>query len=422
MSSCDGNRPSCNACLRRGSECQFEAEPKETHVQALKRKFDSLQGEATSLQQVYDLLRTRPEGEAVSIFRRIRDGESHDSILQFVRHGDLLLQLSSTTGASSRTDNDLNTEPVSSSSRSERQSPQLDRAAVGGTSSPASTQALASQDPQTVSSKAHRHDIPAHLDQYFDHYQGCEVVEPLLDEVQPSKWTTVMSNDAVMRSLLSQFFLVEYRWGSVFHKDYFLQDMASGDQANCSSLLVNAILACSLHASREAKNRQQSWKPEGDPGYEFFTEATRLWDSEQESGNDRLTTVQAGLLLSVIHGINSLDKMGWKCAARSIQMAGSLGLFDSDTEMDDSHDSRTEHARVFTACLWCHHFFIPPLIRHPPPHHLPDPHDEPEWYGEIHVKYPSTDRVCATGHGQLFKAKADFAKTLNNISDMSFSF
>ncbi|KAB5511549.1 hypothetical protein GE09DRAFT_905073, partial [Coniochaeta sp. 2T2.1] len=91
---CDGNRPSCNACLRRTTECRFEAEPKETHVQALKRKFDSLQGEASSLQQVYDLLRTRPEAEALSIFHKIRDGESHESILQFVRHGDLLLQLS----------------------------------------------------------------------------------------------------------------------------------------------------------------------------------------------------------------------------------------------------------------------------------------------------------------------------------------
>jgi hypothetical protein len=168
---------------------------------------------------------------------------------------------------------------------------------------------------------------------------------------------------------------------------------------------------------------------------------------EQDSGNDRLTTVQAGLLLSVVHGIDSVDTMGWKCAARSIQMAGNLGLFDSDIEMQDGHDPRVEHARAYTAwsafcwqryvfepliplsgtltrrsSLWCHHFFIPPLVRHPPSSTLPDPHDEPEWYGEIHIRFPSTEHISATGHGHLFKAKADFSKTINNVSDRSFSF
>jgi hypothetical protein len=208
-----------------------------------------LQGEASSLQQVYDLLRTRPEGEALSIFHRIRDGDSHDSILQYVHHGDLLMQLSSTTGTSSRTDGAPNKAKASSFSRSTPQSPHVDRAAASGTSRAASTQSHTSQVPQASSSIStpRRHsELTPSLDQYFDQYKGCEVVEPLLDEVQPSQWTTVMANDEVMRSLLSQFFQVEYRWGSIFHKDYFLQDMASGDEAHCSSLLVNAVLACAL--------------------------------------------------------------------------------------------------------------------------------------------------------------------------------
>ncbi|OIW29229.1 hypothetical protein CONLIGDRAFT_715599 [Coniochaeta ligniaria NRRL 30616] len=422
---CDGNRPSCNACLRRRTECQFEAEPKETHVQALKRKFDSLQGEASSLQQVYDLLRTRPEGEALSIFRRIRDGDSHDSILQYVHHGDLLMQLSLTSDSSSRTGSDLDRRPRPSSSRSTPQSPLVDRDSGRGTSSATSTQAHTSQEPQASPNKARRHNTTPPSDLYH----GCEVVEPLLDEVQPSQWTTVMANDEVMRSLLSQFFQIEYRWWSIFHKDYFLQDMASGDQTHCSSLLVNAVLACAVHASRNAKNRQQYWEPGGNPRYKFFTEARRLWDTAQNSGNDRLTTVQAGLLLSAVHGIDSLDTMGWKCAARSIEMAGNLGLFDSDVEMEDGHDPRAEHARAYTAwsvfcwqSVWCHHFFIPPLVRHPPSHPLPDPHDEPKWYGEIYIRYTSSKHISASGHGHLFKAKADFSKALNSVSDRSFSF
>ncbi|KAB5572280.1 hypothetical protein GE09DRAFT_663067 [Coniochaeta sp. 2T2.1] len=135
---CDGNRPSCTACLRRGSECKFEAGPKETHSQALKRKFDSLQGKASSLQQVYDLLRTRPEDEAWSIFRWIRDGESPESILQFVHHGDLLLQLSLLAETGPQTDRFTSTsDAVTSPSHSETHSPYLstDMSSVASTQS-----------------------------------------------------------------------------------------------------------------------------------------------------------------------------------------------------------------------------------------------------------------------------------------------
>lgn len=59
---------------------------------------------------------------------------------------------------------------------------------------------------------------------------------------------------------------------------------------------------------------------------------------------------------------------------------------------------------------------MPPLVRQAPAFPLPDPQKYPEWYGEINVKYPNADHISATGHGYLFKAKADFSTTLNAIS------
>ncbi|KAB5539349.1 hypothetical protein GE09DRAFT_315696 [Coniochaeta sp. 2T2.1] len=190
---CDGNRPSCNACLRRSTECRFEAEPKETHVQALKRKFDSLQGEASSLQQVYELLRTRPEAEALSIFHKIRDGESHESILQFVRHGDLLLQLSLTSSeASPRTGKFSSGDTVASSVQSEPLSPPFDRAPRGSISSATSTQGYTSTEPTQSASASRRPSTAPHTEQQMD----CEVVEPLVNEKRHSQWAaTVMADD-----------------------------------------------------------------------------------------------------------------------------------------------------------------------------------------------------------------------------------
>jgi hypothetical protein len=121
-------------------------------------------------------------------------------------------------------------------------------------------------------------------------------------------------------------------------------------------------------------------------------------------------------------------------------MAKALGLFEMLIEEVDN--SNVHHARLYTAwsvfCWqryivspylpyafarakhapshWCYQLYIPPLIDRPPSNPLPDPYQNPEWYGEIRVSYPPAERISSTGHGHLFKAKAEFLTTLNSIS------
>lgn len=78
---------------------------------------------------------------------------------------------------------------------------------------------------------------------YYKPYHAAELVDPLLDSVKPSEWTTVSSDDVLMRKILASYFLMEYHWFPAFQKDYFLQDMAAGRRSCCSSLLVNIVLA-----------------------------------------------------------------------------------------------------------------------------------------------------------------------------------
>jgi len=82
-----------------------------------------------------------------------------------------------------------------------------------------------------------------HLSPYLKPYHAAKLVEPRLDSVKPSEWTSVSSNDSFMRSLLEGYFFYEYSFSSFFQKDYFLEDMAKHEHHYCSSLLVNAILA-----------------------------------------------------------------------------------------------------------------------------------------------------------------------------------
>lgn len=84
--------------------------------------------------------------------------------------------------------------------------------------------------------------------QYNTPYHGAVLIEPRLEAVKPSEWTTVCKDDALLRKLLAAFFTHEYHLCPAFHKDYFLEDMAAepGNRAKmlcCSPLLVNAVLA-----------------------------------------------------------------------------------------------------------------------------------------------------------------------------------
>ena len=81
------------------------------------------------------------------------------------------------------------------------------------------------------------------LRMYDTPYHTVQMVDPRLDAVEPSKWTAVSSDDVLLRKLLETYFIYEYPPFPFFHKDYFLDDMATGRTRFCSSVLVNCVLA-----------------------------------------------------------------------------------------------------------------------------------------------------------------------------------
>ena len=54
-----------------------------------------------------------------------------------------------------------------------------------------------------------------------------------------------------------------------------------------------------------------------------------------------------------------------------------------------------------------------PLLARPPKTTMPDPSHDPEWYGEIWLKYPSTEILVPLQYRYVFKAKSDFSVILN---------
>lgn len=80
---------------------------------------------------------------------------------------------------------------------------------------------------------------------YLQPYHIANVIEPLIDSVRPSSWTSVSADDGLMQKLLGAHLLHQYPTFTAFHKDYFLEDMAAHREDFCSSLLVNAVLGLS---------------------------------------------------------------------------------------------------------------------------------------------------------------------------------
>jgi hypothetical protein len=225
---CGGERPKCKACINRGLECHYQASDRDLPV--LKRKYDEMQEKASNYEQLYHLLRCLPERESHGILRRLREGADVATTMRQVKDGDLLLQLAWAPEKRLRYEF-----PYSTSMPAALLSPgspylgspvfQTTFQALPQSAEP--TEAWASQS-ETV---------------YVMPYHAAELMDPHIPNIQVSNWTSVESDDELLRTLLRAYFLHDYANYTCFQKDIFLQAMRDGDARFCSPLLVNAVLA-----------------------------------------------------------------------------------------------------------------------------------------------------------------------------------
>lgn len=222
-----------------GINCVYNTGSKhETHAQALKRKLSEVSDRESAFQRLFCHLRERPESEAVDIVKRIRAGADPESILRRIQEGDLLLQLALVPETRYRYVFPLMRDMPETLLRPDN--PYLASCVYEWASAAASTSCH--HPPPAPGLPAHA-PAPEPQSPYLKPYHAAEVVDALIGNVSPSEWTTVSSEDALMRKLLSLFFRNQYQWFPSFQKDYFLQDMAARRRSFCSPLLVNAVFA-----------------------------------------------------------------------------------------------------------------------------------------------------------------------------------
>ncbi|KAF6525636.1 hypothetical protein HZS61_011431 [Fusarium oxysporum f. sp. conglutinans] len=190
---------------------------------------------------VYRAIQTRPEAEAHEIVRRIRAGTDAETMAHQLSTADLLLQ--------------VQLEPETRY-RYQFLYSRLMPSYLQTPTNPFIHSLIYEWNEKDEAGKVSVPPLSESEQKYKAQYlrpvHAASIVDPRMDEIVPSKWTSVNADDNLMRTLIRAYFIYEYDWFTFFHKDYFLDDMLAGSSNFCSPLLVNAILAVGclkLHGS-----------------------------------------------------------------------------------------------------------------------------------------------------------------------------
>ncbi|EXK27464.1 hypothetical protein FOMG_16015 [Fusarium oxysporum f. sp. melonis 26406] len=399
---CCGERPKCRGCINRDVQCHYQASNWD-----LKRKYDEIREKSNIYEQLCYLLTCLPEQEAQGILCRLREGADVATTMRQVKDGDLPLQPA--WAPETRLHYQF---PYSTSMPAALLSP--DNPYLGSTVFEITSHALPQSAEQTEAWASQSESI------YMTPYNIAELMDPYIPNIQISKWTSVETDDELLRALLRAYFLHDYANYTCFQKDIFLQAMRDSDTRFCSPLLVNAVLAEACHSYRKATYRAQYWRPET-LGYRFLAEAKRLW--ALESGKCKLTTLHAAMVLHVIYTMNGMDQVGISYLLQSVQLAQNLKLF-----APEQTEGRTKTARVFTAwalyrwqSLQAFHNMRASLIRGPPATPMPDLDEEPSWYGELWLRYPPSSTLVPMHFGYVYRAQTELRRIANDISCIIFA-
>ncbi|MCJ1397562.1 hypothetical protein MMC11_000756 [Xylographa trunciseda] len=206
---CDGQRPAfCSRCNSRNLRCLYEPHTK-THKDDLLREIEYMRQEHAGLQdEHFELKETTKDleqqqhnqsvildilthnGHVEEVIRRLREGESQESIAQWLQGRPELRQF------------------IASISESDR----------------------------------HLIAVVSRVESLF------EVFEPSSNPIGLRRWTRVSQSDALIRHLFELYFTWAHPIHMLFSEVDFLQSYRHGDERYCSSALVNAIcgLACHL--------------------------------------------------------------------------------------------------------------------------------------------------------------------------------
>lgn len=251
---CDGARPSCSRCVRNDATCVYTGGIDETPTAALKRTAKYHEERNAELEELIQLLRIRPEHEAIDILRRLRTSRDVSSVLGFIKEGELLIQ---SFGSPSGSEG-VPTPPNNSTIQVElansypnvylRTIPSwLDRGDQQISTTWIDKQVEGEDDHRLTSNEGV---ILSRIRRLSNSRKSNNIdfsrfPDERIYRASCHPWTSVIKDDNLFRTLISLYLTWLHPEFTVFDKDCFLDDLVSQDTTFCSPMLVTAILSIS---------------------------------------------------------------------------------------------------------------------------------------------------------------------------------
>lgn len=295
--------PNCSTCIAvYQTPCFYDVDSDHRRKAALKRDIEQLKGQNDALGVIFAAIRSSTDAEVAEIVQQIRADEDLENLAEKLRKIVMLPERSGTTTAEGELSN-LMGRPALDGAEAVRQ--------YGNTSS--------------LSLVTDGRESPVHM----------QNSEP---------WTKVSRDLQLVEHLLTLYFVWSHPFYSLFSKELFLDDMISGRNKYCSSLLVNALLSvgCAYSDRPEVRTNPSDSSTAGDL---FFAEARRLLFENESSS---LTTVQALAVMALREASCSRDSSGFQYAGRCTRMAIELGLHVSFGSTENKISAIEQEARKIT--------------------------------------------------------------------------
>lgn len=301
-----------------GTECVYDPNSDHRRKGVYKKDIDNLRTRNTTLQTLLQGILNFPEDEAIDLLKEIRSTENLDDVAELV----IAREASRAVNANLADDDDQyafeaeHTAPRFETELSGKMGElRLETDAIrfiGGTSN------LLFDDSNLLSPDR---DTNATLSQQY-----------IRREDAVRSWTNVTGDVQLILHLLNMYFTWHYTYFTTLSKYMFFRDFFHGkpihgrrNNAHCTPLLVNAILALGCHFTSWTAARENPTDA-STAGDHFFKEAKRLFVDNDEYESPRLTTVQALALMSVREAGCGRESRGWVYSGMSFRMACDLGL------------------------------------------------------------------------------------------------
>ncbi|KAH8904140.1 hypothetical protein BR93DRAFT_169665 [Coniochaeta sp. PMI_546] len=332
---CDGDRPTCGPCIKRGSQCVYvSTNPVETPAMVMKREMESLRKKYENLAEAFDILCDLPEDKSIEALRNSRLVTAKDpaALLSAITHH--------TANIETLPRQVLARPPAQDSGEFELMIRHaiayptllpLDAAAVSVTTFfPGRAPPLADALREVLSSSPRGSPMPSsrpsptrpsptsvilELEPPPRPTDYCDDRLLLLDI---SNWTSAPISNALAASLISLYLKIDHPTLGLFDGDLFLDDLVQNRVRYCSPLLVSSVLVWACHAYSTLVPILEAVSDV------FLVEANIMWEHEQAF--DSLPTVAAAQLLNLTCTYNG-DNGKRPYMSVGTDMAQRMGLF-----------------------------------------------------------------------------------------------